>query len=90
MSLTILSIILTIVELVLLLLHISVFACICKQIRRKIAPFTSSFFKIYSLRCLVDYAAYLMVGVIYDLAEFGKLLGDFTAFLGDKITPSDH
>lgn len=64
MALTAFAAILTVVECLLLVLHLSVFVCICRQIYAGVSLYASAFFKIYLLRCFADYIAYLMVKVV--------------------------
>ncbi|KAH7713087.1 hypothetical protein AAVH_19569, partial [Aphelenchoides avenae] len=46
------------VEALLLLFHVSMFAVIARNVVKKIAPFSTAFYKIYLAQSVVDYCEY--------------------------------
>ncbi|KAH7698407.1 hypothetical protein AAVH_34500, partial [Aphelenchoides avenae] len=81
------SILLTGAELALLVVHVSVFACICRQICAKVPLYTSAFFKIYLFRCLADYAAYLLGCLLWRLMD-AEIVSTTSELFIFKIWPS--
>lgn len=54
----------TVVEMLLLAFHITVFACVVKSLLRK-SHFTSgAFFRVFAMKCVADYVAYAIVSII--------------------------